>query len=281
MTNGYDHPGTCNVVVTARRKAPVRNEFALLNEMPADLLIQVTYSLPAKSVLALESSSSRLRSALRANEPLVWFGQLTRSVSGNLHGVRATEPMDFRAMCRSLQGMLEVRGWASSADCDRGDMNAWLAAQEANQRTSERELVTPPLTHCPVAFWRTAGGGALRSVCACSRRSYLGQPEASAADAAVAGAAEVGAAALGPRAEGGPIAMAPPCCPAGARVAAARKFSSATLATARTTMSGGRHAACDAPRPSILTLVRAASALPARASKSQPHLAEGTPLPSG
>jgi hypothetical protein len=114
MANGYDHPGTCNVVVAAKRGVKARSTFAL-DALPSDVLMHLIGALPAHALLALECCSSRWRSTLRSSEAILWSKQLHALLDDNVRGLEGLV-LDRRAVYRALRGTLEVRnvGFANS-----------------------------------------------------------------------------------------------------------------------------------------------------------------------
>ena len=149
MANGYDHPGLCTVSVESPRRQRSLSTFALLDELPTDLLAHLAgRALVASSVLALEQCSSRLRRSLHAEEALLWRAQLERLCAEDAGSGAALErlsadALSHRALFRALHGSLEVKGWASSKDCGTGDMHAWWRCRAVGLRVTDapdREL---------------------------------------------------------------------------------------------------------------------------------------------
>jgi len=140
MANGYDHPGLCTVTVQSSRRQRIHSTFALLDELPADLLANLAgHALAAPSVVALEQCSGRLRHSLRTNEALLWRAQLERLCDADRGSAAALErissgALSHRALFRALYGTLEVKGWASSTECDAGDMHAWWRCRAVGLR---------------------------------------------------------------------------------------------------------------------------------------------------
>jgi hypothetical protein len=126
MRNGRDHAGMCNVVMDFgkhNRRRLKTNSFALLDELPADLLTVVAGRCSAAGLLCLEQCSRRLLSALRGAEKLLWDAQL----EGLLFEEPLPQPVQVgrpRVLFRGLKMRLEVRGW-EDPNVPEADNNAW------------------------------------------------------------------------------------------------------------------------------------------------------------
>ena len=139
MQNGYDHPGLCTVVMeSTRRSEPEKSDFALIDSLPADLLSYLATSLPAQYVLLLEMCSKRLVGLLR-EDASIWRAMLQKLLGGTIQGLQDHATVDHRSLFRTFHMPLEVKGWASTDECEAGDMNAWWRCRAVG-------LIIPPST---------------------------------------------------------------------------------------------------------------------------------------
>lgn len=136
MRNGYDHKGTCNMVVDSpRRKAPVRSSVALLDYLDADVLSHLCgMHLQPSQLLVLEQCCGRLQDLLRGETGrLAWHEQLGRVLElepGWEDGGSAC----CRSLYRAFSGPLEVQGWADATAVEAGDMHAWWRCRAVGLR---------------------------------------------------------------------------------------------------------------------------------------------------